>query len=59
MEALAMLEAQQVNLNTHPERRLLMLNIDSGGVQARRILDQLVADEQAGASQRKRGVRRW
>ncbi|NVO05006.1 MAG: aromatic ring-hydroxylating dioxygenase subunit alpha [Rhodoferax sp.] len=44
-EDLQMLELQQKNLLTHPERKLLMLNIDSGGVQARKILDRLVAEE--------------
>jgi vanillate monooxygenase len=42
------LEAQQRNLSNWPGRRLLMLNIDAGGVQARRIIDQLVQAEQAG-----------
>jgi|TARA_R100001143_G_scaffold58221_1_gene55991 vanillate O-demethylase monooxygenase subunit len=43
---LGVLEAQQKNLAGHPERRLLMLNIDSGGVQARRMIDRLVQAEQ-------------
>ena len=42
-----MLERQQLNLQQHPERRLLMLNIDAGGVQARRVIERLVAAEQA------------
>ncbi len=41
------LEAQQANLQAWPDRRLLMLNIDAGGVQARRIIDRLVAAERA------------
>jgi vanillate O-demethylase monooxygenase subunit len=45
-EDTAVLEAQQRNLLAHPGRRLLMLNIDAGGVQARRIIDRLVAKEQ-------------
>ena len=45
-EDTAVLEAQQKNLLLHPERRLLMLNIDAGGVQSRRIIDKLVAAEQ-------------
>lgn len=45
-EDLEVLEAQQRNLLAYPERRLLMLNIDTGGVQARRILDRLVKAEQ-------------
>ncbi len=45
-EDTAVLEAQQRNLSAHPDRRLLMLNIDAGGVQARRIIDRLIAAEQ-------------
>jgi vanillate monooxygenase len=44
-EDLAMLELQQRNLLAHPERSLLMLNIDAGGVQSRKILDRLMAAE--------------
>lgn len=44
-EDLEMLERQQKNLLAYPERSLLKLNIDAGGVQARRILDRLVAAE--------------
>jgi len=47
-EDLAVLEAQQKNLEAYPDRRLLMLNIDTGGVQSRRILDRLIKAEQAG-----------
>ena len=43
----AVLEAQQRNLKTFPQRKLLLLNIDAGGVQSRRILDRLIAQEQA------------
>lgn len=46
-EDLQMLELQQKNLLAHPERALLMLNIDTGGVQSRKILDRLVAAERA------------
>jgi vanillate O-demethylase monooxygenase subunit len=49
-EDTAVLEAQQANLSRHPERKLLMLNIDAGGVQSRRILDPLMAQEQAQAA---------
>jgi vanillate O-demethylase monooxygenase subunit len=45
-EDLAILEAQQKNLIDSPNRKLLMLNIDAGGVQSRRILDRLIAEEQ-------------
>ena len=44
-EDLAVLEAQQENIAQYPDRRLLMLNIDAGGVQSRRILDRLIAQE--------------
>ena len=45
-EDTVVLEAQQRNLNAFPERKLLMLNIDAGGMQSRRILDRLIAAEQ-------------
>jgi len=45
-EDLEMLERQQLNLLHWPERNLLKLNIDTGGVQARKIIDRLVAAEQ-------------
>lgn len=45
-EDLAMLEQQQQNLLRHPERRLLKLNIDSGGVLSRRAIDTMLAQEQ-------------
>jgi len=44
-EDLAMLEAQQRNLLDYPERNLLKLNIDAGGVQSRRVLDRLMAQQ--------------
>ena len=52
-----MLERQQQNLVAHPERRLLKLNIDAGGVHARRVIERLLAAEQgpdpeAGAGRR-------
>ena len=42
-----MLERQQQNLLLYPERKLLMLNIDAGGVQSRRIIDAWLAREAA------------
>jgi vanillate monooxygenase len=51
-EDLDMLELQQKNLLAHPERALLMLNIDAGGVQSRKILDRLMALEQQGHQQK-------
>jgi vanillate O-demethylase monooxygenase subunit len=44
-EDLQMLELQQKNLLAHPDRALLMLNIDSGGVQSRKVLERLVTAE--------------
>ena len=44
-EDLAMLERQQSNLTTWPERRLTTLAIDAGGMQARRVLDRLIVAE--------------
>ena len=40
-----MLERQQQNLLAHPQRNLLKLNIDAGGVQSRKILERLIARE--------------
>ena len=51
-EDLEMLERQQRNLLWQPERQLLKLNIDAGGVQSRRIIDRLLAEEQALAAQK-------
>jgi vanillate monooxygenase len=44
-EDLEMLERQQKNLLAHPSRDLLKLNIDSGGVYSRRILEKLIATD--------------
>jgi vanillate O-demethylase monooxygenase subunit len=41
-----MLELQQQNILRHPERKLLMLNIDAGGVQSRRIIDAWLSKEE-------------
>jgi vanillate monooxygenase len=46
-EDMEMLELQQRNILAHPERKLLMLNIDAGGVQARKIITRKIAAEQA------------
>ena len=48
-EDLQMLESQQRNLLAHPERQLLKLNIDSGGVQSRKVLERILAQEQSPA----------
>ena len=49
-EDLEMLERQQKNLLAWPERSLLKLNIDAGGVQSRKVLDRLIAAEQGALS---------
>ena len=49
-EDLEMLERQQANLTRWPERKVLSLNIDAGGVQARKVIDRLIAAERAGAA---------
>jgi vanillate O-demethylase monooxygenase subunit len=49
-EDLEMLESQQRNLLAYPERGLLKLNIDSGGVQSRRVLDRIIAQERGAAA---------
>jgi hypothetical protein len=49
-EDLEMLERQQQNISAFPERALLKLNIDTGGVQSRRVIDRVIAAEQAGAA---------
>lgn len=47
-EDLEMLERQQQNLQFNfPERKLLKLDIDAGGVQARRMLERMIAAENA------------
>ncbi|WP_119290412.1 aromatic ring-hydroxylating oxygenase subunit alpha [Azohydromonas sediminis] len=49
-EDLEMLESQQRNLSAQPQRKLLSLNTDLGGVQARRIIERLVAAERDAAT---------
>lgn len=55
-EDMAVLEAQQANMLLHPGRRLLMLNIDAGGVQSRKLLDKMIAAEQAAAAPEKQAA---
>jgi vanillate O-demethylase monooxygenase subunit len=45
-EDLDMLEQQQVNLLRYPDRRLLKLNIDAGGVRSRMMIDRAIMAEQ-------------
>lgn len=40
-----MLERQQSNLAAWPERSLLKLNIDAGGVLSRKVIDRLLTAE--------------
>ncbi|MCM3352115.1 hypothetical protein M3616_23435, partial [Bacillus velezensis] len=49
---LEMLERQQRNLEQWPERTLLKLNIDAGGVLSRKVIDRLLAEENAARPQR-------
>ena len=49
-EDLEMLERQQVNHLRWPERKLLRLNIDAGGVKSRLVLNRLLALERATVS---------
>lgn len=44
-EDLEMLEQQQKNLINNPDRRLMKLNIDAGGVQSRRVIERLIKAE--------------
>jgi vanillate O-demethylase monooxygenase subunit len=44
-EDLEMLERQQKNLLAHPDRKLLKLNIDAGGVRSRMAIDKAIAAE--------------
>jgi vanillate O-demethylase monooxygenase subunit len=43
----AVLELQQRNHLRFPDRKLLMLNIDAGGVQSRRVIERMLAAEGA------------
>jgi len=44
-EDLEMLERQQQNLLAHPDRKLLRLNIDAGGVRSRMAIDKAIRAE--------------
>ena len=46
-EDLEMLERQQQNLLRWPQRKVLSLNIDAGGVQSRKVIERLMAAEAA------------
>jgi vanillate O-demethylase monooxygenase subunit len=47
-EDLQVLEQQQANLTAYPDRRLLRLNIDAGGVHSRKLIEVAIAREAAG-----------
>lgn len=47
MEDKEVLEAQQRNLELDPERKLLLLDIDAGGVMARRLIDKAILAERS------------
>lgn len=49
-EDLEMLQRQLKNLLDYPGRALLKLNIDAGGIQSRKILDGVMAEEQGDGS---------
>jgi vanillate O-demethylase monooxygenase subunit len=49
-EDTALLEYQQKSLLNHPNRTLLKLNIDAGGVQSRKVIERLVMEELASSS---------
>ena len=51
-EDLEVLEHQQRNLLTYPERGMLKLNIDAGGVQSRKVIERLLAKERTSAAGR-------
>lgn len=44
-EDMEILELQQENLSRYPDRRLLKLNIDAGGVRSRMMIDRAIAEE--------------
>ena len=51
-EDLEMLERQQRNLEAWPDRQLLKLNIDSGGILSRKVIDRLLSEEQKSAREK-------
>lgn len=44
-EDMEMLKRQQINLTKYPDRALLKLDIDAGGVQARRMIERMIKKE--------------
>jgi vanillate O-demethylase monooxygenase subunit len=47
MEDVAVFTNQQLNVDLDPNAPTVDINADSGGIQARRIVDRLYAEEQA------------
>lgn len=50
-EDMEILHRQQDNLNRFPERKLLLLNIDAGGVRSRMMIDKAIASETTNAGE--------
>jgi vanillate O-demethylase monooxygenase subunit len=50
MEDVAVFTNQQLNVDLDPNAPTVDINADSGGIQARRIVDRLYAEEQAAAN---------
>ena len=48
-----MLRPSKMTFSRNASRKLLMLNIDAGGVQSRRIIDRMLAAENASPAQQK------
>ena len=48
LEDVSVFTAQQQNIDLDPEAPQIDINADTGGIQARRIVDRLYAEEQAG-----------
>ena len=48
-EDMEILLQQQRNLDRNPGRKLLLLNIDAGGVRSRQMIDRAIVRELAGA----------
>jgi vanillate O-demethylase monooxygenase subunit len=48
-EDMEILQLQQRNLDLYPDRKLLLLNIDAGGVRSRTMIERAIAEEHAAA----------
>jgi vanillate O-demethylase monooxygenase subunit len=45
IEDQVVVEAQQIAINEHPDQALRNLNIDAGAMRARRVIDDMIANE--------------